>query len=55
MARARKKKKSLCYELCGRPLSAKGWESVELGKIKIFKACYVDLNWFKPKGAGGNA
>ncbi len=53
MACARKEKQVLNCELCGRPLHPEEGEPVEHGKMKICKACYIDLNWFKSKYARG--
>jgi transposase-like protein len=49
MARSQKKKQILHCELCGKPLHPEEGEPIEHGKMKICKACYIDLNWFKPK------
>jgi len=49
MARARKEKQILHCDLCGKHLHPEEGEPVEHGKMKICRACYVDLNWFKSK------
>lgn len=49
MARAREKKHVLYCELCGRPLDPKRGEPIEHGKMRVCKACYIDLNWLKSK------
>ena len=54
MARAPKEKQILYCELCGRPLRPEEGEPVDHGKMKICKACYIDLNWFKSKCARGS-
>jgi transposase-like protein len=49
LAGVRKEKQILYCELCGKRLQPEEGEPVEHGKIKICKACYIDLNWFKSK------
>ena len=49
MARSQKKKQILHCELCGKALHPEEGEPIEHGKMKICKACYIDLNWFKAK------
>ena len=53
MARAHKEKRILYCELCGKHLHLEEGEPVEHGRMKICKACYVDLNWFKSKSVCG--
>ncbi len=52
MAHVRKEKQILHCELCRKRLQSEG-EPVEHGKMKICKACYKDLNWFKSKSGRG--